>query len=66
MANPQMEEEALDRMFGDICDLFEQAFHVGEVAGLQPDTDPQRVKSTSNEARAFAAAVFDLIEPADG
>lgn len=42
--------------YGELCDLFEQSFH-----DEGPDLSPDRIRSTSTQARAFATAVLELL-----
>jgi len=53
--------KAFVQLYRELCDLFNQAIFMGRDStfGEQPDTDPDRSRLTSPQARRFATAAVD-------
>jgi hypothetical protein len=51
-------------LYADLCDLFDQAIFMGRHKSFDDDVDtsPDRIRSTSPQARRFANAAFDRID----
>lgn len=56
------EDDQISDLYADLCDLFDQAIFMGRGGAFdaEPDTDPERLLSTSPQARRFASAAMEV------